>query len=247
MTFTGDICTSVAISLQPTQALLGGLEVQCKIEHLNSLPPSEQVHFLSKNPVPGVIGPGGIIAITDHHHLVSAVNSVIPTVPMYISVSDNLANLSALQFWQAMAARNLLWLVDERSRAPINPLLLPTSVERMVEYPLRSLSWMVRSNGGYGKTEDAYQDFFWAKFFNQYQILPRLPSSANESDFPWSWCTAAPYSDGCSGNLTQMLYDALPAALTLAKSPAAAGLPGYGQGVIDYPDCGNTSGAFMLH
>jgi len=160
-------------------------------------------------------------------------------------VQKNLAALGSMSaFWQQMVQLKLVWLYDNHFRAPLNPFLLPVSLKQCPNDPYRDLAFLVRSNGGYGKTTTPYQDFMWGALFRQHGLIPDLyPASAPQQGVvtSWSFCTTAPFNPLCYGNLTRVIMQALPLALQLASSPEAAQLPGFGAGVVDPPQCGNST------
>jgi len=137
----------------------------------------------------------------------------------------------------------------------LNPELLPSSLARLTNWPYRSLAWAVRNNGGYGQTNESFADFLWAQFFEEHQLLAsgtisdvgsmtRHASAASgaSGSLHSSYCTVAPWDPNlCFLDGFDQIMRVLGQALTLAQSEAAAALPGYGQGEIDYPKCGNDS------
>ncbi len=184
--------------------------------------------------------------LADHHHfgraLLDATGISLTSVP--VSVQRNLANVGTMSaFWRQMVQLQLVWLYDNHFRAPMNPFLLPASLKQCANDPYRDLAFLVRSNGGYGKTDTPYQDFMWGALFRQHGLIPDLfpplPPPAQGVVTSWDFCTTAPFNPLCYGNLTAVIMQALPQALQIASSPAAATLPGYGQGVMNPPECGN--------
>jgi len=82
-----------------------------------------------------------------------------------------------------MVQTNYTWLYDEKGNQPMNPMLLST-IERCVNDPYRTLAWLVRHEGGYGKTTVPYQDSMWANFFRA--NIPLNPNRANPPN-SWTW------------------------------------------------------------
>lgn len=181
----------------------------------------------------------------DHHHLARALldSTELAVSDVMVTVQHNLATEPSMSaFWQQMVQLKLVWLYDNHFRAPFNPFLLPASLKQCANDPYRDLAFLVRSNGGYGKSSTPYQDFMWGALFRQHGLIPDLyPTNPPAQGIvtSWTFCAAAPFNPLCYGNLTQVIMQALPLALQLAASPEAAGLPGFGAGVLDPPKCGN--------
>jgi hypothetical protein len=240
------------VRIQPTQALLGMQEVSCKTAHYASMSSSDLQQYWGKHIVPAVAGSGGGIFVTDHHHSIRALQLAKRADPqdrlVVMNVSATIPASTLDEFWSGMLQANLLWLQDDRFHIPMNPNLLPASLSRMVNDPYRSLAWAVRNNGGYGAVDDPFQDFLYAELMRQASVLP-LPAvngSASRlrggSDSRWTFCQAAPYNDQtCWKTEMQSILAVLGRALSLCQSEAASGLPGWRQGVVDYPNCGNST------
>eukprot|EP01100_Stratorugosa_tubuloviscum_P015484 TRINITY_DN8957_c0_g1_i1.p1 TRINITY_DN8957_c0_g1~~TRINITY_DN8957_c0_g1_i1.p1 ORF type:complete len:295 (-),score=138.55 TRINITY_DN8957_c0_g1_i1:20-904(-) len=256
---TGVSCAIKATQLRPTQFVVGMDEVECKKQKYNGMSKSDLQNFLQKsdNIVPAVLGPNGELYITDHHHQTRAVieSNKVNDVNEIVYIEADLSQSS--NFWQSMVSNNWAWLYDEKVHQPINPSLLPIDFLQLVNDPYRSLAWYVRHQGGYGKTSKSYQDFIWANFFrdnlnlteqaiiNNIRIIDN-DNNNNYNDFnnsiqsgpsTWTYCQTAPYSLTCFPNEPEAVQAAVPAALKLALSPAAAGLPGYGEGEVDPISC----------
>lgn len=310
----GDLCSIAVADVRTTQALVGLEEVACKQARFESMKASDVEDYLVAHVFPGYVGPpSGSIYITDHHHtgralLDADIDDDLKVV--VVEIQENWADLAGdgvratsaadmAQFWSAMAAANQLWLYDDKGQQPLNPNLLPTSLDRMVNWPYRSLAWAVRNNGGYAALDLSFQDFLWALFFQAHNLLPpanngtgvaslggarngtaghpalhesalareatrntsaaarvQAVAAARAKDAEgaasdgaaappvtsWTFCEAAPFdSSECYPDESERVMEALGAALALAFSPAASSLPGYLQGTVDYPNCGNST------
>lgn len=245
----GTLCSLDVASprIVPTQALVGRQEIHCKQKRYSTMSSSDLQEYWGKHVVPALGGPEMRLYVTDHHHSCLALvlagrdagdRLIIVNVTNDLSSSPSLAD-----FWEGALALDKLWLVDDKNRAPMHPNLLPTTLVRLVNDPYRSLVWAVRNNGGYGKVDGvSYQDFEYAQFLRQYGLLP-LPNGS-DSQQRWTYCQAAPLDDvKCFAQEGELLGKALGTAITLCKSEAAKSLPGWNQGVVDYPDCGNSTDA----
>ena len=249
----GTMCSVDVASetLRPTQALVGMLEIQCKTDRYASMSSDDLQKYWGKHVVPAVVGPGGDLFITDHHHSTLALLRADRKPSdrlVLINVTHNFESEASLAaFWSRMLDEGLLWLFDDKDRAPMHPNLLPTTLLRMVNDPYRSLVWGVRNNGGYGVVDSSsYQDFLYAQFLRQYDLLP-APGAGRRGTLRgaaprWSFCEAAPFnSELCYGQGAAAVGAAIGKAVSLARSDAAKDLPGWGQGQVDYPDCGNAT------
>lgn len=243
----GSLCSIEAADLLPTQALVGNLEVACKTARYQSMSTKDLDKYLVGQVVPVVLGPEGFY-MTDKHHTVRALLEAGGDVAASLVVANLTLDLSRATsmsaFWSLMLVNDQMWLYDDRGRAPINPSLVPSTPLRMVNDPYRSLAWAVRNNGGYAQLPLPFQDFQYALFMRQNNILPLPPNATSGSVTAgrWSYCDAAPLDDVlCFTNEEDIVMSNLGAALALVTSPAAQGLPGWGQGVVDYPNCGNSS------
>jgi hypothetical protein len=85
--------------LRPTQLTVGMIEVQDKKTHLAAMTAADQTAFMQAHPIPAVMGPGGKLYITDHHHLGRAaleagvVTGYFIVRHYYASIPDHLEKL----------------------------------------------------------------------------------------------------------------------------------------------------------
>jgi hypothetical protein len=77
---------------------------------------------------------------------------------------------------------------------------LPQQLDKLVDDPYRSLAGYVRDAGGFDKTPTAFAEFIWADFFRR-----NVPVEDVQRNFP----------------------SAVQAALPLAQSHLAKGIPGF--------------------
>ena len=184
--------------LRPTQITVGLIEVQDKRAKLESLKKHDQKDLLLDHPIPAVWGPDGKLYITDHHHLARAAGEAgIDTG--FFSVEDDFSKLPIAQFWPRMSAAHWAHPIDQYGK-PCGFERIPDHLEQLIDDPYRSLAGYVRNAGGYDKSPTAFCEFAWADFFRtRVKIGP-----------------------------TRAAFDsAVAAALKLAATPEAAGLPGY--------------------
>jgi len=185
-------------NLRPTQLTVGMLEVAEKKKHLMSLAPKDQQAFMQAHPIPAVLGPGGNLYITDHHHLGRAALEAGVTVG-YFEVEADLSDHHIDDFWKAMDKNLWVHPLDEHGVRHYYTTI-PEHLDKLVDDPYRSLAGYVRDAGGYEKTPTAFAEFVWADFFRR-----AIPVEDLKTDFAAAVRTAVP----------------------LAHEKLAAGLPGY--------------------
>jgi len=243
----GDICSLQVADVLPTQFAVGMLEVQCKIGKYESLSPNELEKYLKSHLAPMVVGPDGFY-ITDRHHMAKALfDSDIDDTEkvMWLNVTDNYANSALETFWQEMVDNGQVWLYDQKGVQPMTPWYLPKSWDAMIDDPFRSLAWMLRNSGGYGKVDTDYSDFMWTNFLRDNIVLTQTKKTAKLDPSSWTWCQVSPYSPLCIEDLDSELQKVLPQAITLSQSAAASGLPGYDEGTPEPADCGNSTSPYI--
>jgi hypothetical protein len=141
--------------------------------------------------------------VTDHHHgarawLLAGYSSGICSIEPDPSSSD------PATFWPRIEDLKKVHLKN-KDGAVITPDALPTSLEQLPDDPYRTLAWMVRKKGGFCRArmlQKEFAEFIWADWMRGRVELPPAQVAAAPKQF-------------------------LETALKLAKSPAAASLPGY--------------------
>src|SRR5205085_446236 len=114
-------------------------------------------------------------------------------------VVDDLSALEGEAFWREMDRQAWVHPYDEGGRKrPLDDV--PHHVSALRDDPYRSLAAYVRNAGGYQKSPTPFAEFLWADYFR----------------------TRVPRAD-----LADYFERAVGEALTLAREPAAAHLPGY--------------------
>ena len=84
----GDVCLSHPEDVTPTQAAFGEVDAACAQRYLEDLAARKDGSLrdeLSDKLAPGILGPGGKVYITDHHHLSTALlRAFLPyQIPMH--------------------------------------------------------------------------------------------------------------------------------------------------------------------
>jgi len=199
----GAAYTIDARALHPTQFALGFREVRHKAKAISQKDAAALIVYLKKKNVPVVIGPDGVPYMTDGHHTMRAlIESSQPDKTTYGHIIANWSDLAPAAFWEKMHATNNTYLNDAEGRGPQDPATLPDNLLAMQSNPYRGLGWAVLEAGGFTERKDVYfQEFFWADFFRGKITW----DDTNDADF----------------------HRAVAEAVKLARSPAAAHLPGY--------------------
>src|SRR5690554_7745919 len=82
----------------------------------------------------------------------------------------------------------------------MNPFYLPKDVDGLRNDIYRALAWMIRCEGGYGKSDKDSSEFLWANFFRE-----NLPLNQTWVQSPFDWCAVDPYDAYCLPNQSQVL------------------------------------------
>jgi hypothetical protein len=185
-------------SLRPTQITVGMIEVRDKQKQLAALKGAEQSEFLRQHVMPAVAGPQGQLYITDHHHLGrAALAAGIGTV--FCEVEADFSSHDPAAFWKEMEDSSWVHPLDEHGVRHLYTRL-PAHLAELIDDVYRSLAAYVRNAGGYDKTGKAFAEFIWADFFRR-NVAVEIVSADFEA--------------------------AVHAALPLARSHRARGLPGF--------------------
>lgn len=184
--------------LHPTQLTVGMLVVRDKKKHLESLSSADRTSFMNAHPMPAVIGPGGVLYITDHHHLGRAALDAGVTNGCFVVEAD-LSKHTTEAFWQEMNENQWVHPLDENGVRHFYSTI-PASLGKLVDDLYLSLAGFIRDAGGYDKTPTAFAEFVWADFFRRNIAIETV-----KSDF----------------------QTAVHAGITLAHSKWAKRIPGY--------------------
>ena len=184
--------------LRPTQMTHGERQIRRKTAAYRALNAHDLEMAIAEKPIAIVLGPGDEPFVIDHHHVACALSRIgVKRVP-FVLLRD-LSSLPGAEFWLTLENRSWVYPYDAaRRRVPFRDM--PHHMADAVDDEFRSLAAFVREAGGYDKTDVPLADFRWADFFHAH--------------FP------QPQDDAA--------FDALlKPALDLARSAAAAGLPGF--------------------
>ena len=138
--------------LQPTQMNEGFTEVNAKTNGFNLLLPSNFNANLLGDIQPVVIGPGGVLYLTDGHHTFTALenSSYGSTDPVvYVNVIANYSNLTTAQFFAQMQASDLLLPLNNGVPQAVNTATgspIPTTLKGLTQDPYRGLEYSILKN-----------------------------------------------------------------------------------------------------
>jgi hypothetical protein len=116
-----------------------------------------------------VIGPQGIVYLTDGHHTFTSFLETPdggPNVKVRVRVQANFSDLSEASFWEQMARQQLTWLRDTADK-PITPQQLPSSLglKNFANDPYRGVLYFARDVGYEQRPENAtFLEFYWGKW-----------------------------------------------------------------------------------
>jgi hypothetical protein len=197
----GVTCSVTVDQLHPTQLTYGAIEVDRRAAKIADMSDSKRRAYLQNHVIPLVVGPQGVLYVTDHHHFAMAYAQVVGNdAAVLATIQENWAALTPASFWAQMAVAQYTYLYDEHGDGPLTPAALSADLFSLRDDPFRSLAWGVRSNDGYDDTTVPHADFQWANFLRQ-----RFDAQAVTTAF--------------DATVTQ--------ATAVAHSAAARGLPGY--------------------
>ncbi len=199
MTIREPRLTPVPIAdLRPTQMTVGFREVEEKRRHWRDQAEEKQPTFLGQHMIPVVIGPKERPYVIDHHHLVRALHEE-GVKEILTNVIADLRAVPKESFWLVLDGRSWCHPYDaEGKRCDVADI--PTSIDKLVDDPFRSLAGELRRAGGFAKDTTPFSEFIWADFLRR-----RVKRKQIEDDFE----------------------AAIAKAIKLAKSPEAGYLPGW--------------------
>jgi hypothetical protein len=184
--------------LRPTQMTVGYREVAEKRRNWREHAERNGPEFLGRHMIPVVLGPKARHYVIDHHHLVRALHEE-GVRDILVDVVADLRALTKAAFWIFLDNRAWCHPYDGAGhRRGFEDI--PASIKGLADDPFRSLAGDLRRAGGFAKDATPFSEFIWADFLRR-----RIKRKKVEDDFP----------------------AALAKAMKLAKSQAAAYLPGW--------------------
>ncbi len=202
MTTREPVLHAVAIAeLRPTQITVGYREVAEKRREWRERAQKsakKAAEFLGRHMIPTVLGPGGRYYVIDHHHLARALLEA-KQKQVFVTVTLDLSALPRAAFWTYLDNRALCHPYDASGKRR-DFAAIPKEIADMADDPYRSLAGELRRVGGFAKDTTPFSEFLWADF-----LRPRIKARQIDEHFS----------------------AAIEKALALAKSEAAAYLPGW--------------------
>ncbi|MFJ1644348.1 ParB/Srx family N-terminal domain-containing protein [Streptomyces sp. NPDC088258] len=137
-----------------------------------------------------VVGPGGVLYLTDGHHTLTSFLETPgggPRTHIRLRVVDNLSGLSSAAFWQTMREKKWVWLRDENDR-PITTDQLPQHLGLAYFHDdrYRSLVYFTRDIGYQAPSDAAeFLEFQWGTWLRE-----RVDLNAYDLTAPASYLTA---------------------------------------------------------
>jgi hypothetical protein len=184
--------------LAPTQVTVGMREVDFKRRRWREKHSLQAASYLGNHSIPVIVGPGARHYIIDRHHLTRALHDEgVVKVPILI-VAD-LGALELDEFWAVLESRSWAHPFDDAGER-CGYRDIPLSVDDLVDDPFRSLAGALKRAGGYVKDKAPFSEFRWADF-----LRGRIARETVEYGFE----------------------SAVKFAMSLARSPEAAALPGW--------------------
>ena len=192
----------VAITeLRPTQITVGFREVaEKRREWRDRLEKSgnKAGEELGRHMIPTVLGPNERHYVIDHHHLALALHEA-KQKEVLVTVTLDLSALPKAAFWTYLDNRALCHPYDAAGKRR-DFADIPRRVSDLADDPYRSLAGELRRLGGFAKDTTPFSEFLWADF-----LRPRVKAK----------------------QINEHFSAAIEKALMLAKSEAAAYLPGW--------------------
>ncbi|WP_421249617.1 ParB-like protein [Aeromonas sp. 603359] len=195
-TAVGNWCEIGIDALHPTQGGVGQIQVDETQATLAGMSAKQLDKLMKKKEIPVVIAPDGSYWLVDRHHLTKALwqQGVKDARVKVIGRLQDKAN-----FWSQMQNNHWAWLKDEKGQ-PLTPEQLPTSIDKLPDYPYRTLAGLLQDAGYFRKDKQVYfVEFAWASWLGtQMQWMPvdnsnltarlqqakRLSCGSDASDLP---------------------------------------------------------------
>lgn len=138
-------------SIRPTQLNEGFSEVGKKTAGFDLLAPSQLQGNLLGAIEPVVIGPGGVLYLTDGHHTFTALQNSIygANTTVFVNVIANYSNLTTSQFFQKMQSQNFLLPLNNGVPQTLDPSTgapIPPTLQGLVNDPYRGLEYSILKN-----------------------------------------------------------------------------------------------------
>jgi len=202
MTTREPVINPVAIAeLRPTQITVGYREVTEKRREWRERAVKsgkKASQYLGSHMIPTVLGPNERHYVIDHHHMARALLDE-KQKQVLVTVTLDLSTLPKAAFWTYLDNRGLCHPYDVTGKRRDFDAI-PKEIAGLADDPYRSLAGELRRAGGFAKDTTPFSEFLWADFLRR-----RVKA----------------------GQIKEQFAAAIEKALSLAKSEAAAYLPGW--------------------
>ncbi|MFM4724467.1 ParB-like protein [Aeromonas veronii] len=163
-TAVGNWCEIGIDALHPTQGGVGQIQVDETQATLAGMSAKQLDKLMKKKEIPVVIAPDGSYWLVDRHHLTKALwqQGVRDARVKVIGRLQDKAN-----FWSQMQNNHWAWLKDEKGQ-PLTPEQLPSSIDKLPDYPYRTLAGLLQNAGYFRKDKQIYfVEFAWASWLGK--------------------------------------------------------------------------------
>ena len=169
-TAVGNWCEIGIDALHPTQGGVGQIQVDETQATLAGMSAKQLDKLMKKKEIPVVIAPDGSYWLVDRHHLTKALWQQ-GVKDARVKVIGRLQDKA--KFWSQMQNNHWAWLKDEKGQ-PLTPEQLPTSIDKLPDYPYRTLAGLLQNAGYFRKDKQVYfVEFAWASWLGkQMQWMP---------------------------------------------------------------------------
>jgi autotransporter-associated beta strand protein len=138
-------------SIRPTQLNEGFSEVGKKTAGFDLLSPAQLQANLLTSIEPVVIGPGGVLYLTDGHHTFTALQNSVDggNTTVFVNVIANYSNLTTSQFFQKMQSQNFLLPLNNGVAQTVDPSTgapIQSSLQGLTNDPYRGLEYSILKN-----------------------------------------------------------------------------------------------------
>lgn len=217
----GTAARSRISKLRPTQNAVGRDEVAAKVTAFRARDQKSLQAYLLVRPVPVVIGDGGHAHLIDHHHLAAAALEALGDIDVPVTVVRNWEPLEGKHFWKEMLVNHWMYNFDANGGGPISYPQMAKRIDDLGNDIFRSVAWVARLEHAYEKSADdaIFAEFRWGNFFRTHLQLPDLLDHKGDLQS----LTLADLEKGRPGFMAELRSEVA----ALARSPLAAGLPGW--------------------
>ena len=156
--------------LVPGQSVIGKAEAIVRAKAIAAMKKDERQKYLLEHQLEVVSGPGRALHLVDGHHLAWALLELkrrgVMDASAPAAILGDYSGLTVAEFEKEMIRRKWVWLFDENDQ-PIQFDQLPRRIAGLKDAKHRTLSWFLREEGCYEKSETPFAEFAWASWLRQ--------------------------------------------------------------------------------